>query len=132
MHDLSSAALEPSFGLLQVGDLACRNHQEHLPQVVPVLQSGKAAGFRSPHEAVECREGNVLAVGAAVWSRPQMPPRQSNHPSEIAGPQTVNRFRAVARLESLGPESHAAEFRHGGDPWRVQKEYTTAGNSREA
>jgi len=78
---LPAAALQPALRLDHVGRLARRDHQQHLPEVVAVVEPREPARLGRPHEAVEGAEGDVLLVGRAARPAAEVAAGQPDEPA---------------------------------------------------
>jgi hypothetical protein len=61
-----------------------QNHQQHLPQIVSIIELRKLAATNTQKELAEHRDGNVFAVIGTVGSAPHFPAGNPFELSEVA------------------------------------------------
>jgi hypothetical protein len=100
-----AAALLPGFVAPQVDSFLAREQEQHLPEVVAIFQTGKAAAADPLMKAVETAQGHVLLVGDADRPGAQTLARQLDQLGEVAFPE-LGRGVAVAGLEVADPHTY--------------------------
>jgi hypothetical protein len=72
--------------LEHVNGLSLGDHQEHLPEVGPILQAREAPAFDAAKEAVEGAQGDVLLILGRARDGAQLDARQADQPAVVAFP----------------------------------------------
>src|SRR5437762_3036300 len=100
MHNPSPSPLLAAAMCEQVHDLLAGEHEQHLPQVIAVLQPREPPRRRAGLEAVEGTQRNIFLVGSPAGVASKAGPRKTDQSGEIPLPNWLQRF-GIAILDLL-------------------------------
>src|ERR1700722_16113619 len=102
MHHSNTATNLASLAANQVDGLASGDMEQHLPQVVAVVQPWEPADRDGTAETVERGKGHILLVRRGSRHSPEPCAGEADEPCEVPIPQRLGGCR-VASLEFVQP-----------------------------
>jgi hypothetical protein len=107
---LTATALVGLLVSAQANRFALRQHHQHLPQILAVIEPREVSLFDAAQEIMECGQHDIFFVRHATWQVTQLATGQPEESLQVTLPE-LRRGGRLASLELAEPHGHGRRCR---------------------